>query len=192
MRRTAGAGQCDAVLGAAPEVGSRCGQKCGGPAVATHVSGIHIHRAAAEPAPGEHEGHEGVQGGGPPPDVPHARGVVGTRRRRSTALPRWLVHLLWLCRDAVRLQGAGLRDQASIALLSVEAMGSATLPATASPRREPGPGLEHGQVRPWAVAHQPQPGAGDRAPWELLRRPGIAATPSRFSSLTESTEPPAT
>ena len=32
--------------------------------------------------------------------------------------------------------------------------------------REPGPGLEHGQVRPWAVAHQPQPGAGDRAPWQ--------------------------
>jgi reverse transcriptase-like protein len=89
----------------------------------------------------------------PPPDVPHARGVAGTRRRRSTAFPRGRVHLLWLCRDAVRLQGAGLLDQASMARLAVEARGSATLPATASPRRESGPGLEHGQVRPWAVAH---------------------------------------
>src|SRR5262245_46147674 len=103
-----------------------------------------------------------------------------------------MVHLLRLCGGAVKLQGAGLLDPASIALLSVEAMGSATLPATTSPRREPGPGLEHGQVRPWAVAHQPQSGTGDRAPWELLRRPGIAAPPSRFPSLTESTEPPDT
>src|SRR5262245_46054543 len=121
--------------------------------MAAHIPGLHIHRTAAEPASGEREGPEGVQGGGPPPDVPHARGVAGTRRGRPAAVPRWMVHLLWLCRSAVKLQGAGLLDSASIALLSVETMGSATVPATASPRREPGPGLEHGQVRPWAVAH---------------------------------------
>ena len=72
-------------LGAASAVGSQGGQTGGGPAVATDVSGLHVHRASAEPAPGERQGPEGVPGGGTPPDVPHARGVAGTRRGRPAA-----------------------------------------------------------------------------------------------------------
>jgi hypothetical protein len=124
--------------------------------------------------------------------VPQARGVAGTRRGRSAAFPRGMGPLRWRCRGAVTRQGAGLREPASRARLSVEARGAAAVPATAAPRREPGPGLAHGQVRPWAGAQPPPPRAGERAPGELLRRPGRAAPLSRCPALTASTEPPET
>ena len=56
----------------------------------------------------------------------------------------------------------------------------------------PGVGLDHGPVRPGALAHQPSPGPGTRPPWPLLRRPGSATPPARLPALTEATEPPET
>jgi hypothetical protein len=37
----------------------------------------------------------------------------------------------------------------------VEAVGTPSVPRTASPGDKPGVGLEYGQVRPWAVALKP-------------------------------------
>jgi hypothetical protein len=160
--------------------------------VAADVSGLHVHGTSAEPTPGEREGSRGVQARGAPTHVPHAWGLTGARRGRSEAIPRRVVCLLWLYGSAVKFQGAGLLDPTSAALLPVATVGSAAVRGTASPRGEPRPRLEYGQVGPRAVAREPQPGTGHRPPWQLLRWPGCAASPSVLSSLTESTEPPDT
>jgi hypothetical protein len=110
----------------------------------------------------------------------------------TLAVPRRVVRLLWLYGSAVELQGAGLLDPPSAALLPVEAMGSASIPGTALAWGEPGSSLAHGQIRSWAVAFEPQPGIGDRAPWRLLRQARGAASPSKLPSRTASTDPPYT
>jgi hypothetical protein len=46
-------------------------------------------------------------------------------------------------------------DSAATALLSLETMGTATLPGTARPRSEPRPWLEHGEVSTWPMALEP-------------------------------------
>jgi hypothetical protein len=43
-------------------------------------SGLYVHRASAEPAPGERKGPEGVQAGGAPEDVPDTRGLADASR----------------------------------------------------------------------------------------------------------------
>ena len=45
--------------------------------MAADVSGLDVHRASAEPTPGEREGPEGVQAGGAPVDVPDPGGLAG-------------------------------------------------------------------------------------------------------------------
>src|SRR5262249_52590746 len=142
-------------LGVATEAGGQRGQKGGGPPVAAHVSGLHVHGASAAPTPGEREGTRGVQARGTQTHVPDARGVTRARRGRAAAVPRRVVRLLWLCGSAVELQGAGLLGPPSVALLPVEAVGSASISGTAPAWGEPGAGLEHGQIRSWAVAFEP-------------------------------------
>ena len=154
------------------------------------VSGLHVHRATAEPAPGERQGPEGVQRGGAPLTF-RTRGGLAAGRGGTAAVTWGGGPTLALPRRS-SAAGAGLLDPAAAALLSVEAMGAATVPGTASPRREPGLGLEHGQVRPWAVASA---AAARRWRSRSLRatstawvcRASIAA-----SHATESTEPPDT
>ena len=191
-RRAAGVGQGDALPGASLETGGEGGQEGGGPSVAAAVSGLDVHRASAEPTPGEREGPEGVPAGGAPVDVPDPGGRAGTGCGGPAAVPPRVVRLRWRRRSAFPLQGTRCLDPASAALLAVEAVGSAAVSRAASPWGESGLGLEHGEVRPWPVAFKPEPGPGDRPSWPRLRRPGAAASLSGLPSLTASTEPPET
>lgn len=191
-RRAAGAGPCDAVVGAAPAAEGQGSSEGGGSPVAAPDSGLHGHGAPAEPAPGEREGAESVHAGGAPVDSPDARGCSGARRGRSAAVSRGVVRRLWRHRSAIVLQGAGLLEPSAAALLAGEAMGPAAVPRTPAPRGEPGPRLEHGHVRAGAVASAPQPGAGARTPRGLGGGARLAAAPSAPPSLTDSTEPPET
>ena len=116
-----------------------------------------------------------------------ARGrVVGELQRyRDRGYASW-----WRDGSAVELQGAGRLEPPSAARRAVEAVGSASIPRTAPAGGEPGAGLAHGHIRPWAVAFEPPSSPGDRAPRPLLRQARGAAPPSRRPSLPASTEPP--
>lgn len=53
-------------------------------------------------------------------------------------------------------------DSSAVALLSLETMGEAALSRVVRSRRESGSCMEHGEVRSWPMALEPQSGAGYR------------------------------
>jgi hypothetical protein len=127
--------------------------------VAAHVAGRSLHRAAAEPTPGEGKGAQDVHAGNPPPEAPDTRGVPAVGGARRAAICPRMVRRLGLGGSDVRLQGTSRLDEATPALLPVAAGG----------RRRDRELVNRGVSRDlaWDTVKSAQ------GPWRLRRRPAL-------------------
>ena len=90
------------------------------------------------------------------------------------------------------LRGGGEVDSSPTAVLSLEAVGQTRLPGVEATGSECGPGVEHGEVGPWTLALEPEPGADDRFARQVLPEAGSAEFGERIGRPTESAESPCT
>src|SRR3989304_762354 len=101
--------------------------------------------------------------------------------------------LLQLQRDASALSGTGQVDRPPAALLPLEAVGPPRLPGASRARCQSRARVEHGEIRAWSLAFEPEPCVVHRLTESVLRCDGVTGAfrpcPAR---LTRSAEPPST
>ncbi len=101
---------------------------------------------------------------------------------RKTLLGWWSYY--GFGRGAEPASGSREVDSSPSAVLSLETVGQTRLSGVEAKGSECGPCVEYGEVSPWSLAPEPEPGADDRPSRQVLPRAGSAEVGERIGRLT--------